>query len=56
VRSMYWVWVGAMTGTIVGGIWHSKIRKAKSIDLSGDSNDPRDSAFGVDLDDNDTII
>ena len=54
--SMYWVWVGAMTMTILVGIWHSKIRKAKSIDHSCDSNDPRDSEFDVELDDNDTLI
>jgi hypothetical protein len=30
----YWVWVGAMTMTIVVGMWYSKIRKVKSNDPS----------------------
>jgi hypothetical protein len=55
MRSMYWVWVGAMTLTILVGIWHSDFRKATSIDRSGDSNDPKDSVFDIELDDDDTL-
>ncbi len=30
VSTSYWVWGGAMTATIIVGIWHSKIQKSKS--------------------------
>jgi hypothetical protein len=52
------VWVAAMTMTILVGIWHSIFLKAKSIDRSGNSNsnNPKDSEFDVERDDDDTLI
>ncbi len=52
------VLVAAMTMTILVRIWHSIFPKAKSIDRSGDSysNNPKDSEFDVERDDDDTLI